>query len=456
MPTSRKPLEINSGRLFRLSFLIIFIVLEWIVWEQVRQRPVRVPRHRVQIVLRRPGRPDGRLLSAAVPGRDGHPGGEHGRPADPDAALECVAQAGVRPLGVDVPPPGRRDAGGERAGPMEDRRTWRPGALVLTKRRIWFLPAGWDVEPWSIAPRGRRAGRGPAAGPRPVPAGAQLARLIAFHRDGRGSCILRRGRSRRGPGLVRADPIPRYRPAPAPAPRPKESSMPERFTVLIADFLDETSIESAVLGDIADLVMARATVESELARHLPEADAIILFHDLSILGEPSFARRRGAAGSSARGSGTTTSTWRPRPGTAWSSATCPTTGPRRSPTTRSCSCWRWCGGCSRRTRRSAAGRGTTGPPWAPPAPRQDVRRRRLRPDRHRDGPRAKALGLDVVFYDPYLRQGMDKALGIRRVYRARRPAAAEPLRQPALLPRRGRPATSSTPGRSRGCARARS
>jgi C-terminal binding protein len=30
--------------------------------------------------------------------------------------------------------------------------------------------------------------------------------------------------------------------------------------------------------------------------------------------------------------------------------------------------------------------------------------------------RAKALGLDVVFYDPYLRQGMDKALGIRRVF----------------------------------------
>jgi phosphoglycerate dehydrogenase-like enzyme len=26
------------------------------------------------------------------------------------------------------------------------------------------------------------------------------------------------------------------------------------------------------------------------------------------------------------------------------------------------------------------------------------------------------LGLDVVFYDPYLRQGMDKALGIRRVH----------------------------------------
>jgi phosphoglycerate dehydrogenase-like enzyme len=30
--------------------------------------------------------------------------------------------------------------------------------------------------------------------------------------------------------------------------------------------------------------------------------------------------------------------------------------------------------------------------------------------------RAKALGLDVVFYDPLLRQGMEKALGIRRVH----------------------------------------
>jgi phosphoglycerate dehydrogenase-like enzyme len=30
--------------------------------------------------------------------------------------------------------------------------------------------------------------------------------------------------------------------------------------------------------------------------------------------------------------------------------------------------------------------------------------------------RARALGLDVVFFDPYLRQGMDKALGIRRAH----------------------------------------
>ena len=28
---------------------------------------------------------------------------------------------------------------------------WQPGALVLTDRRIWFLPAAWGVEPWSLA-----------------------------------------------------------------------------------------------------------------------------------------------------------------------------------------------------------------------------------------------------------------------------------------------------------------
>src|SRR5215831_15719208 len=57
-----------------------------------------------------------------------------------------------------------------------------------------------------------------------------------------------------------------------------ELSMSKRFTVLIADFLDETSIESAVLGDIAELTMARATDESQLSGYLPRADAILVFH----------------------------------------------------------------------------------------------------------------------------------------------------------------------------------
>jgi hypothetical protein len=28
---------------------------------------------------------------------------------------------------------------------------WQPGALVVTDRRIWFLPAAWSAEPWSAS-----------------------------------------------------------------------------------------------------------------------------------------------------------------------------------------------------------------------------------------------------------------------------------------------------------------
>ncbi len=73
-------------------------------------------------------------------------------------------------------------------------------------------------------------------------------------------------------------------------PASKPFAISDRFTVLIADFLDETSIESAILDDIARIVMARARDEAELAEYLPEADAILLFHDISIVGEPSFSR----------------------------------------------------------------------------------------------------------------------------------------------------------------------
>jgi hypothetical protein len=29
--------------------------------------------------------------------------------------------------------------------------TWQPGALVVTDRRIWFLPSAWNLEPWSAS-----------------------------------------------------------------------------------------------------------------------------------------------------------------------------------------------------------------------------------------------------------------------------------------------------------------
>ncbi len=30
-------------------------------------------------------------------------------------------------------------------------RGWKPGTLVLTEKRLWFFPTGWEVEPWSVA-----------------------------------------------------------------------------------------------------------------------------------------------------------------------------------------------------------------------------------------------------------------------------------------------------------------
>lgn len=44
-------------------------------------------------------------------------------------------------------------------------RSWTPGRLMLTDRRLLFLPNAWDVEPWS-APRSRLRGAWPDEAPR--------------------------------------------------------------------------------------------------------------------------------------------------------------------------------------------------------------------------------------------------------------------------------------------------
>jgi hypothetical protein len=44
-------------------------------------------------------------------------------------------------------------------------RAWAPGRLVLTDRRLMFLPSAWDVEPWTT-PRGRVQGARPSEPPR--------------------------------------------------------------------------------------------------------------------------------------------------------------------------------------------------------------------------------------------------------------------------------------------------
>jgi D-3-phosphoglycerate dehydrogenase len=194
--------------------------------------------------------------------------------------------------------------------------------------------------------------------------------------------------------------------------------MPDRFTVLIADFLDETSIESAVLGDIAQLTMGRATEESELFDYLPRADAIVIYHAISNVGAASFARaprcrcvvRAGVGYDNVDVEAAT------RHGVIVCNV--PDYGTeevadhaimfllalaRRLVTSHQAirgGSWDYQSALGTPRLRGkifgVVGCGRIGTAAAL---------------------RAKALGLDVVFYDPYLRQGMDKALGIRRVYR---------------------------------------
>jgi phosphoglycerate dehydrogenase-like enzyme len=193
--------------------------------------------------------------------------------------------------------------------------------------------------------------------------------------------------------------------------------MSDRFTVLIADFLDETSIETAVLGDLAQIVMARATDEAQLGAYLPQADAILLFHDISILGESSFAQAPHCRCVVRAGVGYNNVDLEAATRHGVIVCNVPDYGTeevadhailfllaltrRLLPSHEAIRAGTWDYRTALGTPRlrgktfGLVGCGRIGTATAL---------------------RAKALGLDVVFYDPYLRQGMDKALGIRRAY----------------------------------------
>ena len=189
------------------------------------------------------------------------------------------------------------------------------------------------------------------------------------------------------------------------------------FTVLAADFLEDASLEQSVFGDSVRIVTAKAMHEKELAPHLPEADAILLFHDIEKIGEASFtlapklkcvvragvgynnvdvsaAAKRGIAVCNVPDYGTEE--------VADHAILFLLTLARRL-----VACHDYIRG----------GQWDFTPALGTP---------RLRGKTFgiigcgRIGSatalRAKALGMDVVFYDPYQVQGHDKAIGVRRVY----------------------------------------
>ena len=190
-----------------------------------------------------------------------------------------------------------------------------------------------------------------------------------------------------------------------------------RFKVVVADFLDETSVESPVLSELADLVLCQAMGEEELADQLPGADAIILFHDIPRLSEASFARAPRCKGVVRAGVGYNNVDLEAASRHGVIVCNVPDYGTEEvadhaimfllALTRRLLPChqairegnWHYQTAIGTPRLRGKTlglvGCGRIGTATAV---------------------RAKALGLDVVFYDPHLRQGMDKALGIRRVF----------------------------------------
>ena len=191
-----------------------------------------------------------------------------------------------------------------------------------------------------------------------------------------------------------------------------------RFRVVVADFItDELQPEREILGDIADLVTLNANSEADLVGRVEEADAVMLYHNIIISQETitrltrcklivrcgvgfdnvdfRFARERGIPVGNVPDYGTEEVA-----DSAIGMALALARGinffnmrlqQKGQP-------WSYMSGVPLRRLRGRVfaiiGLGRIGSAAAL---------------------RAKALGMDVVFYDPYKPDGYDKALGVRRV-----------------------------------------
>ena len=211
--------------------------------------------------------------------------------------------------------------------------------------------------------------------------------------------------------------------------------MPQKFKVVVTDFIaDPLETEKRILGDIADVTAFDAIGENELLGKIEDADAIMMYHNLALTRKTverlehcklivrcgvgydnvdhALARQRGIPVANVPDYGT-------------EEVADSAIGLMLSLTR----------GISRMNSLLRAGVG----PWMYT---QVVPLHRLRGrvfgivGLGRIGTatalRAKALGMDVVFYDPYKPSGYEKSLGVRRVENVQRTVCREPRSQSAL------------------------
>lgn len=193
--------------------------------------------------------------------------------------------------------------------------------------------------------------------------------------------------------------------------------MTPRFRVLITDFVaDDLAPERRVLGDIADVVALAARTPAELVGRVESAHALMVYHDMQI-GEATINRLAKCKLIVRCGVGYDNINHAFARARGIPVANVPDYGTEEVADSAIGLALALVRGISLYNSRLRAGRG----PWtyAQAAPIHRLRGQVFAVlGLGRIGTaaalRAKALGMDVVFYDPYVPDGTDKALGVRR------------------------------------------
>jgi C-terminal binding protein len=207
--------------------------------------------------------------------------------------------------------------------------------------------------------------------------------------------------------------------------------MSSRFRVVITDFItDDLAPERQFLGELADLVALNACEEPDLHGKVDEADAIMMYHNVTISQE-TIDRLRNCKLIVRCGVGYDNVDWRYARTRGIPVANVPDYGTEEVADSAIGMALTLARGIH--LYNSQYQHGTEGWTYRSAVPIWRLRGRvfgiiGLGRIGTAAAMRAKALGMDVVFHDPYKPEGFDKALGIRRVY-----ALEELLRQVHVL-----------------------
>lgn len=194
--------------------------------------------------------------------------------------------------------------------------------------------------------------------------------------------------------------------------------MSKRSRVVITDFVTgPLETERGILGDVADVVALCATDEDQITERIDDADAMMMYHTISI-SEKTINRLKNCKLIVRCGVGYDNVDWRSARRRGIDVCNVPDYGTEDVADTAIGMMLALTRGITLYNSRLRYGQGEWGYQQAQPVWRLRGRVFGII-GLGRIGTaaalRAKALGMDVVFYDPYVPDGRDKSLGVRRV-----------------------------------------